>query len=190
MYSDEVLWNGMLRGDQAMFISLYKRYYHTLLFIGIRAVKDVPSVKDAIHQLFLYLWEKRQSIHPAKNVKSYLLTSFLRRLNLDWKKAGKISNLQVVQCKSFEDSLLTPEEKLVRKDQQSHQSRILIEHIKELPGRQQELLCLKFYDGYSYEEIVRQTGLSHRTVYNKIHEALKKLRVDLVRYGKSQIVSL
>lgn len=189
MHSDEILWEGMLRGEQDMFISLYNRYYHMLLFMGIREIKDPQTVKDTIHQLFLYLWEKRESIHPATNVKSYLLTSFLRKLTADWKKTGKVSNLQVVHCNSV-DSPPTPEEKLIRKDEQSHQSRVLNEHINELPTRQRELLCLKYYNGYSYEEIVQQTGLTHRTVYNKIHEALKRLRIDLVRHGKSQLVSL
>lgn len=190
MHSDETLWDGMLRGEQDMFISLYKKYYHPLLFIGIAQVKDAQVVKDTIQQLFLYLWEKRQRLQPAKNVRSYLLTSFLRKLTLDWKKTGRFSNLQVSPNNSFEDSPLTPEDDLIRKDKQSHQSKVLIEHMNELPSRQRELLCLKFYEGYSYDEIVHHTGLSHRTVYNKIHEALKRLRVDLVRHGKSQIVSL
>ncbi len=190
MHSDEILWEGMLRGEQAMFISLYKRYYHILLFIGIRERKDAQPVKDIIHQLFLYLWEKRQRLHPAKNVKSYLITSFLRKLSLDWKNAGKLSGLRVAHSYSFEESALTPEENLIRKDKQFQQSRILSEHINELPSRQRELLYLKFYQGCSYEEIVQRTGLSHRTVYNKIHESLKRLRVDLVSHGKSQIVSL
>lgn len=190
MHSDEVLWDGMLRGEQAMFISLYKRYYHILLFTGIREGKDVQPVKDIIHQLFLYLWEKRQTLHPAKNVGSFLMTSFLRKLSLDWKNAGKLTGLRVAHSYLCDESALTPEEKLIGNDKQSQQSRILSEQIKELPDRQRELLYLKFCQGRSYGEIVQRTGLSHRTVYNKIHESLKRLRFDLVRHGKSQIVSL
>ncbi len=38
---------------------------------------------------------------------------------------------------------------------------------------------MRFYEGLSYEEIVQRTGLTHRTVYNKVHEAIKKLRLGL-----------
>ena len=189
MHSDETLWEGMLRGDQEMFLSLYNRYYHALLFVGLKEIRDAQLVKDTIQQVFLYLWEKRETIHQANNVKSYLITSFLRKLSADWKKTGKVSNLQVVYSQYAEDTAPTPEEGLIRKDEQQHQSRHMLEYINELPSRQKELLYLKYYEGLSYEEIVQQTGLTHRTVYNKIHEALKKLRLDIVTTGHTHSAS-
>ena len=181
MNTDETLWKGLQQGDKDMFLALYKKYYHSLLFIGLKEIKDAQLVKDTIQQLFLYLWEKRETIGEAKNVKSYLITSFLRKLSSDWKKSGKISNLQVVWINNSEDTQPTPEEKLIKKDDQNHLFKLLMNHINDLPNRQKELIVLKFYEGLSYEEIVKQTGLSHRTVYNKIHEALKKLKLDLVK---------
>jgi len=189
MHSDETLWEGMLRGDQDLYLSLYNRYYHALLFVGLKEIRDAQLVKDTIQQLFLYLWEKRETIHRADNVKAYLITSFLRKLSADWKKTGKVSTLQVVYSQYAEDTAPTPEEDLIKKDEQQHQSRHLLEYINELPSRQKELLYLKYYEGMSYEEIVQQTGLTHRTVYNKIHEALKKLRLDIVTTAHSRSVS-
>jgi len=190
MNTDEVLWKGLQQGNKEMFLDLYKRYYHCLLFIGLKEIKDAQLVKDAIQQLFLYLWEKRETIHEAKNVKSYLVTSFLRKLSADWKKSGKVSTLQVVHNNDAEDAPPTPEEKLIKKDEQHHAYKLLSNHINELPNRQKELIFLKFYEGLSYEEIVQQTGLSHRTVYNKIHEGLKRLKFDIdsSRYSNSATI--
>lgn len=176
---DEALWEGMLQGEQDMFLTLYSRYYHVLLFLGLKEIRDAQLVKDTIQQLFLYIWEKRETIGVAKNVKAYLLTSFLRKLSADWKKAGKTANLQVVHDTYTGTDPLTPEEHLIRKDEQQHLFRLLVNYVNDLPARQKELIMLKFYEGLSYEEIVQQTGLSHRTVYNKIYEALKKLRLDI-----------
>jgi RNA polymerase sigma factor (sigma-70 family) len=137
-------------------------------------------VKDTIQQLFLYLWEKRETIQEANNVKSYLVTSFLRKLTADWKKSKQAGVLQVVWSSyPDEDQQPNPEEKLIRKDEQSHLFKLLMDRINELPNRQKELIVLKFYEGLTYEEIVQKTGLSHRTVYNKIHEGLKKLKLDM-----------
>jgi len=177
--NDETLWKGMMQGDKEMFLDLYKRYYHCLLFIGLKEIKDAHLVKDTIQQQFLYLWEKRETITEAKNVKSYLVTSFLRKLTADWKKSGNVSNLQVVWNNFSEDPQPTPEESLILKDGQFHLYKLLMNHINHLPSRQKELIMLKFYEGYSYEEIVQKTGLTHRTVYNKIHEALKKLKSNM-----------
>jgi len=90
----------------------------------------------------------------------------------------------------FEDPQPTPEEKLINKDEQNHLFKLLMTHINELPNRQRELIVLKFYEGLTYEEIVQKTGLSHRTVYNKIHEALKKLKMDIVKTNDAQSAAM
>lgn len=168
-----------MEGDQDMFLALYRKYYHSLLFIGLKEIKDAHLVKDAIQQQFLYLWEKRNSIQPAKNVKAYLVSSFLRKLTADWKRAEKTDNLQVAWNNTVEMPLPTPEESLIWKDEQQQLCRLLMDHVNALPARQKELIILRFYEGLSYEEIVQRTNLTHRTVYNKIHEALKKLKLEL-----------
>lgn len=189
MNSDETLWKGILHGDQDMLLSLYNRYYHTLLFVGLKEIRDAQLVKDTIQQLFLYLWEKRETIHEAQNVKSYLLTSFLRKLSADWKKSARVAHLQVVH-NQYTATASTPEEDLIKKDEQQHLFRLLMHYINDLPNRQKELIYLKYYEGLSYDEIVQQTGLSHRTVYNKIHEALKKLRLDIANDHHTHSASL
>jgi RNA polymerase sigma factor (sigma-70 family) len=192
MINDDTLWLGLKQGDKEMFLALYKKYYHTLLFIGLKEMKDAQLVKDTIQQLFLYLWEKRETIQEATNVKSYLVTSFLRKLTADWKKSKQAGMLQVVWNSYPEDPQPNPEEKLISKDEQSHLFKLLMDRINELPNRQKELIVLKFYEGLTYEEIVQRTGLSHRTVYNKIHEGLKKLKLDMAatQYPRSAALLL
>lgn len=181
MNNDNNLWLGLRQGDKEMFLALYQKYYHTLLFIGLKEMKDAQLVKDTIQQLFLYLWEKRETIQEASNVKCYLVTSFLRKLTADWKKSKQSGSLQVVWNTTAEDTQPNPEEKLIRKDEQSFLFKLLMDRINELPNRQKELIVMRFYEGLTYEEIVQRTGLSHRTVYNKIHEGLKKLKLDMAR---------
>ena len=190
MNSDEELWKGLLSGDQELFLALYNKYYHTLLFIGLKEIKDAQLVKDAIQQLFLYLWEKRGNIQTANNVKSYLVTSFLRKLSDDWKKTTRISKLQIVSSDYTTEMPLTPEECLIKKDEQHRSFEMLQSYLNELPARQKELIFMKFYEGLSYDEIVQQTGLSHRTVYNKIHEALKKLKLDIAGSRNTHSITL
>ncbi|MEO6232670.1 MAG: sigma-70 family RNA polymerase sigma factor [Ferruginibacter sp.] len=190
MENDEILWKGLMGGDKELFLALYKKYYHCLLFIGLKEMKDAHLVKDSIQQLFLYLWEKRATIKEAKNVKSYLVTSFLRKLTADWNKSGVSCNLQAVTDDYSRDPQPTPEEKLINKDEQKQLFNLLMTLINDLPNRQKELIVLKFYEGLSYDEIVEKTGLSHRTVYNKIHEALKKLKLDIVATNHSRSAAL
>ena len=59
--------------------------------------------------------------------------------------------------------------------------KLLRNAVESLPERQRELVQLRFYEHMSYEEIAMKTSLSVRTVYNKLHEAIKKLRSPVLK---------
>ena len=179
MNDDVQLWAGVQAGDRESFLQLYRRYYHALLFIGLREFRDAELVKDAIQQQFLYLWDKRETLGEARNVRSYLVIALLRRLSADWKKTARHEHLALVWNSSAEAPMPTPEEALINRQSADSAQSFLMQHVNSLPARQRELIILKFYEGLSYDEIVERTGLTYRTVYNKIHEALKKLRTGI-----------
>lgn len=180
--TDNTCWERLLQGDKEALYELYTKYYHTLLFIGLKNIHDSDLVKDVIQQQFLYLWEKRHTLMEAKNVRSYIIISFLRRLTSDWLKARRTVNLEVAWSKKEEEGFETSwEETLILKDDNETVSRNLMTVINALPARQRELIMLKFYEGLSYDDITQRTGLTHRTVYNKIHEALYKIKQGLVQ---------
>ncbi|WP_207510617.1 RNA polymerase sigma factor [Longitalea luteola] len=182
IHTDNLCWQRLLQGDKEALYELYTRYYHTLFFIGLKNIHDSDLVKDVIQQQFLYLWEKRHTLMEAKNVRSYLIISFLRRLTGDWLKARRTVNLEVAWSKKEEEGFETSwEETLIIKDDNETISRNLMAIINALPARQRELILLKFYEGLSYEAITQKTGLTHRTVYNKIHEALYTIRHKMIQ---------
>jgi RNA polymerase sigma-70 factor (ECF subfamily) len=179
MCTDESLWLGMLQGDREMFLALYRKYYHSLLFIGLKKIKDPNLVKDAIQQQFLYLWEKRESLSPANNVRSYLINAFLRKLTADWIKTQQISKLELAWSGFDQEPPATPEEKLIAHQDRQQIHQYLQQQLNTLPTRQRELIMMRFYEGLTYDEMAEKTGLTHRTIYNKTHEALKRLKQEL-----------
>jgi len=42
--------------------------------------------------------------------------------------------------------------------------------------RQKEIIRLRYFDAVSFKDIADQTGLSERTIYNTLHNAIKVLR--------------
>src|SRR5581483_7093920 len=182
IHTDNLCWERLLHGDKNALFELYTRYYHTLLFIGLKQIHDSDLVKDVIQQQFLYLWEKRSTLMEARNVRSYLIISFLRRLTSDWVKSRRTVNLEIAWSKQEEEQVEASwEEQLIIKDGDAAVSKSLMTVINALPARQRELIILKFYEGLSYDAITQKTGLTQRTVYNKIHEALEKIRQKLVQ---------
>ncbi|MBS0028186.1 RNA polymerase sigma factor [Chitinophaga sp. 22321] len=194
MDDDAHAWEGLCSGEKEALLLLYRKYYHALLFIGLKEIRDADVVKDAIQHLFLYLWDKRDCLEQARNVRSYLIIALLRKLSADWKKSVRHQHLALAWNGDADAPLPTPEEILISRQSQASAQSYLMLHINALPARQRELILLKFYEGLSYEEIVARTGLSYRTIYNKIHEALKKLRTvinkDHPAYGEVMSVLL
>jgi len=180
LHTDNDNWLGLLQGNKEALYRLYKDYYHILFFTGLRHVRDANLVKDVIQQQFLYFWEKRHSMIEARNVRSYIIISFLRRLTNDWIKAKKIIHLEVAWSEKEEEIIeISCEERLIVKEYNEFLRKNMLNIVNSLPARQRELITMKFYEGLSYDAIVEKTGLTPRTVYNKIHEALNKIRQSL-----------
>ena len=55
----------------------------------------------------------------------------------------------------------------------------MLKLIGRLPHNQQEVVRLKFQNGFSYQEISRITSLSVSNVGFILHTAIKRLRQDL-----------
>ena len=182
LHTDTENWQGLLQGNKEALYRLYKDYYHILLFTGLRHVHDANLVKDVIQQQFLYFWEKRHSMIEARNVRSYIIISFLRLLTNDWIKARKTIHLEVAWSEKEEEIIeISCEERLIIKDYNESLRKNMLNIVNSLPARQRELITMKFYEGLQYDAIVEKTGLTHRTVYNKIHEALNKIRTCLLQ---------
>lgn len=183
--SDEDLWKSLLTGEKDALYQLYIRFYQPLLFFGLKYKPDAPFVKDAINQLFLYLWEKRDSLHAARNVRNYLYTSLRRLLS----RQGLSENYVPADHLGEEGQPVVPsrEETWIAEQEISQRSLLMAAAINKLPARQRQLLQLKYYENLSYEEIAGKTGLSLRTIYNKIHEAITRLRKDLEKSSPGKI---
>jgi RNA polymerase sigma factor (sigma-70 family) len=180
------LWQGLLKGEEALFLQLYKVWYPGLLTYGLRITEDRELVKDAINQTFLYFWQKRAVLTGVEQPAAYMYTAFRRRLITAANNSnGKIflpGDLVEEGLDSIEESHETV---LIHHVNVANIQRIIDRAIGQLSGRKQELIRMKYYEGLSYRQIANKTKLTERTIYNKIHEAIKTLRANLAADGHS-----
>ena len=173
--------------DEKLF-SIMALYYNDLFRYGIRFTADMENTKDIVNQFFLHAWERREKFIAAENIKAYLLVSFRRFLINDLRKSFPFKSVadypEDPMEHSYEDYIICFEENEAIK-------KALYESIQLLPPRQKELLMLRFYENMSYEDIAEKNSLTVRTVYNKIHLALKKLRsAELIRQIRAKNIFL
>ncbi len=159
------------QGNPESLFCLMSTYYNQLFKFGIKFTADKDLTKDLISQFFLHVWDHREHVANAHNIEGYLMVSFRHFILNYHRKISRqldLSETDLVEYPYEEYIIAWQDKEAVRST--------LLRAIQSLSSRQQELIQLRYYQQMSCEEIAGQTGLSLRTIYNKLHEALKKLR--------------
>ena len=76
---DAIVWDTFRSGNRKAFDYIFHRHIRLLYTYGSRISVDQGLVEDCIQDLFIDLWNKRESLGNTDNVKFYLLTSLRRR---------------------------------------------------------------------------------------------------------------
>ena len=163
--------------DEEVLFSLMGAYYDELFRYGVKFTANVEETKDALNQFFIHFWDNRDKLRKVENLKGYLFVSYKRWLIVHLQKIQK--NRPVLLSESLENCGISEhsyEEYLVKRIRDEELSAVLKDAIGSLPPRQRQLLQMRFYEHMGFEEIAQKTSLTIRTVYNKLHEAIKKLR--------------
>ena len=174
--TDEKIWDLFLAGDTPAFEQLMKRHYQTLYNYGTRFTKDHELVKDHIQELFLVLWKNRSGIKSTLSVKHYLLKSLRRKI---YRALQHAKNTTPVGDQYFDagfNMVLPVEANLVLQEKLTEISFKVRSVLEKLSRRQQEIIYLRFYMDADISQIAEIMELSHQSVYNLLHEALKRFK--------------
>lgn len=161
-------------GDQVCFYNLYAHYYDYFTYLGLKKGASPQKTEDGINDLFLYIYENREKLGHIQQHHNYLITSFLRKL---FRKTAVDSEESL--------DLITPEEmptypsveaQHIKDHASEHVTLLLKSCIDRLTESQSKMVYQKFYLGLSYEEISQLNGISLKTAYNTIYNAVERLK--------------
>jgi len=133
-----------------------------------KSIGDSEEAKDMVQQAFTVLWEKREEVPPEKG-KSFLFTVAYRKC-MDVHRARE----RLTDTERMQEHFLT--EQPVQHDIK----KILQKALATLDTQSRNLVMLKDYEGYSYDEIGKVTGLNSTQVKVYLHRARKVLKNYLV----------
>lgn len=174
------LWDEIREGNKDALSDLYRFYRSYLFNWGYKIVPQRGFVKDAIQELFLVLWMKRDQLGSAYSVKSYLFHS-LRRIMLRnlTKQKNRADRNKVYTDDALEEEK-NVEELRINHELQQHKRQCLNRAIEQLSARQKEVIFLKFYEGLSSSEISEIMGIHQQSVYNHVSNAIRNMQ-DYIR---------
>ena len=134
----------------------------------IKNLKHHEDSRDIVQTAFEKLWKNRDNVEVEKS-KSFLFTVAYNQMIDHIRK-----NKRITLKEDFND-----ETKIgFQKNNELH--KILMQALNRLNETQRSLVMLKDYEGYSYEEIGKITGLSESQVKVYLHRARIILKEYLV----------
>jgi len=143
------------------------------------------QASDVVQEAFLKLCRRARE-DGLKKAPDHLLEwlfTVVRNQAIDLKRKEK-KKMPLTQERT--ETLAMPMADPSQRAEQNEQEGILMLFLDQLPASQQEVIRLKFQNGFKYEEISRITGHSSGQVGWLIHHGVKSLRAAMTAESQAQ----
>ena len=173
LYDQEVIWKKFKQGDQSAFSMLYRHFYSSLYFYALKATGDQEDAQECVQELFVTLWNSRSRLSDVSGIKPYLFKSLRGIIQ------RHLSPRFICTALSPDDSYalsFSPEDFLIRQEDDTYRQDTLAEMLNQLPTRQREAVYLKYYEELSYPQIAEVLQINYQSVVNLIYQAFRQLK--------------
>ncbi len=172
--TDETLLQNLIQGDSRAFDALYTRYVPRVEAFACCMLKDRSEAEDLAHDLFLKLWESRESLQQVRSVRNYL---FRMTKNAVFDRfEHKAVDARYRQSAAPKDLREIVSNDLVEQIDRQELLLLIDMAIEKMPPQRRNVFRMSRFEGVSYQEIALRLGISQKTVEYHIHEALAELR--------------
>lgn len=171
-----MVWLRFKDGDKEAFAIFYNKYVDSLYHYAQKFSNDEEMIKDAIQEVFLDLYIKREkNVAGPDNLKYYLLLALKRNLIKKLQSKRRIDR----SIRSDERQLIPEfnvEYLLIEKEQEDEIRATLTQALNQLPVKQKEAVYLRFNEALDYPEIAIILGITVESVRKQVYRALKTIR--------------
>ena len=169
-------------GDSNAFEELTKKYGNLIWSIARRYLSNQAEAEDAVQEIFLALWQSASRFDANKGSEITFIATIARRRLIDGlRKNNKHKILQ-----SIDDSISNDVFQQKSNLEKNAELSLAIGILETLEKKDQELLSLSIYQGYSHVEISKLLNLPLGTVKTKIRRNLMKIR-EKIKGGKMTV---
>lgn len=173
--SDNDLYLLFKKADAAAYTVIYNRYFDVLYLHAYSKLKDTDEAKDLIQEIFVSLWNKKETVNISTSLKSYLYVS-VRNKVLDYISHQQIANRYADSLQAFIDKGNCITDHLVR---ERLLSKIIDHQIAQLPEKMRVIFEMSRKEVLSHKQIAQRLNLSEDTVKKQVANAVKILRNKL-----------
>lgn len=164
------------RGDLEAFELLVTRHQRLLTAHALRRVRHVEDADDLVQEAFIRAWERLGSLSDPGSFRAWI-RRILDRLAIDRaRSAGPRTGSDEGLEETLADDASSPEDELLGRELAAR----IDEALDALPpGRQREVMRLRFCEGLPIQDIADRLGVHTGTVKVHIFRSSRRLRAEL-----------
>lgn len=149
----------------------YRRYRATLLRLATLALGDAAAAEEVVQDVFADVYRRPPTLEHQSKLEPYLRRAVLNRCRSGIGRAvtGRRATLRLAGRR--EPERFGPEDGASASDARSR----VLAAVRALPGRQRDVVLLRFYAELSEAEIAATLGVSPGTVKSAAHRAMAHL---------------
>ncbi len=166
--------------QEVLFSGIFREHEQPLFQLATRLTKSEQIAKDIIQDVFLKLWEHRDSLDEIVNMRAWLyrltenrIIDFLRKAAAD-NRLKKNMWQQIRQINNEAELFVAAKE----------YSQIMQKAISSLPPQRKLIYQLNKEEGMNYQEIANELHISRHTVKNQLFTAMQSVRDFISRNTK------
>lgn len=160
-------------GDESAYTVIYNHFYHNIFSFCKYLLPAIEDARDMTAQLFILLWEKKETLDSYKNLRSFLFLN-ARNKCFNYLRDQKARSAIDKQISDFTASEQTS---ILFSEIESELVIRIREEVEKLPDYYRNILNLSYYQGYNNQEIADMLHISEKTVRNAKSIALKTIRI-------------
>jgi RNA polymerase sigma-70 factor (ECF subfamily) len=171
---DELLKSVAQDRDRTAFKALYDHFTPRLKGFAMRQGSDRQFAEEVVQETMVNVWRKAAQFDPVRASAATWVFSIARNMRIDLLR--KFNRPEP----DMDDPALVPDPEPAAHENisKAQEAARLREILAELPGEQQEVLRLAFFEEKPHGEIAAELGIPLGTVKSRIRLAMKRIRTE------------
>ena len=169
------------------FGKFFSEYKNRFVSIAYGYVHDTDIAKDIVTDSFMYLWEHREQVNMAENIKGYIYfcvrtrcANHIKEQEVLRRAKNEITKDAYWKLQSSLNSLSSDE--LSKKLFQSEIIELFSRELAKMPELTRAVYQASRQEGLTYQQIAERYNISTRQVASEMQRAYAQLRVPLKDY--------
>ena len=150
-----------------------------MLNYGLRLGNPLPRVEDCVQEVFVDLWHYREKLADPADLRFYLMKSLRNSLGKHHRQSQPFAS--DIDDETDNPFLTEPssEQRLIELSIDQELQRRIHEMLNQLTPRQKQLIYLRYFQDFDYEQICELMDINYQTARSQHYNALKTLRSSL-----------